>query len=134
MRSRSSQSGVALFTAIFLIVVIAAVAAAFALTTTTQQRSSARALDAESAYAVATGELEIAIRDTLQTEACSEDDRTVRGYEIAVRCPGGGVDVQEGGESYTVHRIEVRAARGDRLSGSLVRRTVRAQVVSGLDG
>jgi len=126
MKSLSRQRGVALFTAIFLIVVIAAVAAAFALTTSTHQRSSGRALDAAGAYAAANGRLDIAIAEVLDGGCAAVDDGDIHGYSIDLSCSG--TNVQEGGENYTIYEFSVTASRGDRRSGSLVRRTVQAQV------
>lgn len=127
MKSRNQQQGVALFTAIFLIVVIAAVAAAFALTTTTQQRASARALDAEGAYAAANGRIDIAIAQVLATGGCADaDDDDIHGYRISLDCSEAAVT--EGGDSYTIYTLRVTAARGSRSSDTLVRRTVQAQV------
>lgn len=137
MRSPNRQRGVALFSAVFLIVVIAAVAAAFALTTTTQQRSSARALDAEGAYAAANGSLDVAIALVLNGDggcgSFDEDDLPDQGYDLDLDCepPPDEEDestIQEGGEEYLIYELKVTASRGDRRSGTLVRRTVQAQV------
>lgn len=125
MKALARQRGVALFTAIFLIVVISAVAAAFALTTTTQQLSSGRALDAEGAYATANGRLDIEIANVLDGATCEDGNDTPRGYDVEWTCEDTSVD--EGGESYTIYEISVTASRGDRRSGTLVRRTVQAQ-------
>lgn len=127
MKSVTRQRGVALFTAIFLIVVIAAVAAAFALTTTTQQTASARALDAEGAYAAANGRLDIAIAQALGGGCGDVDDDDLHGYRIELNCES--TTVNEGGEDYPIHELRVTASRGDRRSGTLVRRTVQAQIV-----
>jgi len=126
MKLLAQQRGVALFTAIFLIVVIAAVAAAFAVTTTTQQLSSGRALDAEGAYAAANGRLDIAIAEVLTGGCGTVSENDIHGYGIDLSCSS--TDVQEGGESYTIYELSVTASRGDRRSGTLVRRTVQAQV------
>lgn len=126
MKRLAQQRGVALFTAIFLIVVIAAVAAAFALTTTTQQLSSGRALDAAGAYAAANGRLDIAIAEVLAGDCDSVTDEDIHGYAIDLSCSSTGI--QEGGDSYTIYELSVTASRGDRRSGTLVRRTLQAQV------
>lgn len=126
MKALARQRGVALFTAIFLIVVISAVAAAFALTTTTQQLSSGRALDAAGAYAAANGRLDIAIAEVLGGGCGSVTDDDIHGYAIDLSCSS--TDVQEGGNDYTIYEFSVTASRGDRRSGTLVRRTVQAQV------
>jgi len=127
MRSRARQQGVALFTAIFLIVVIAAVAAAFALITTTQQTSSARALDAEAAYAAAAGRLDLAIGEVLAGGCGNVSEAAVSGFPMDVDCTASG-PISEGGDTYQVFTLTVTTARGDRTSGTLVRRSVRAQV------
>lgn len=127
MTNRQRQRGIALFTAIFLIVVIAAVAAAFALMTTTQQVSSARALDAEGAYAAAMGRLELAVGEAMGGGCGAVQEAPVAGFPTQVDCDA--VDnIREGGNEYSVYTIAVTAFRGDRRSGTLVRRTVRAQV------
>lgn len=135
------QRGVALFTAIFLIVVIAAVAAAFALITVTQQTTSARALDAEGAYAAAMGRLDIGVAGAINDGDCpgtgdGASEQGLHGYTTVLVCGGkdgfdGSPDeISEGGEDYCIYRLRATAHRGDRRSGTLVRRQVQAQVVS----
>lgn len=128
---RAHQTGAALFTAVFLIVVIAAVAAMVAHVAGTQQVTSGRSLDASRAYYAARARLDEAIEDALDSGACpttgggSEED--FHGLTTRVEaCDPDPVD--EGGTSYTVFTLSASAFRGDRTSGTLVRRVVRAQV------
>lgn len=126
-RACGRQSGVALFTVIFLLVVIALVAGMVAMVTTTQQLSSARTLDAERAYYAALGQLDLALDDAVDNGNCPADDtRTLAGFTTRVQCTA--ANVSEGGETYNVYSIEVSAFRGNRDAGTLVRRTVRAQI------
>lgn len=135
-RQRRRQRGAALFTAIFLIVVIAAVAAAFALMTTTQQRTSGRALDAEGAYAAAGGRLDLAIAAALDSNDCPASDQlALHGYTTILECgdqagyDGDPEEITERGEDFCIYRLRVTAYRGNRTSGTLVRRVVQAQVL-----
>jgi len=124
---RARQQGVALFTVIFLLVVIALIAGMVAMVTTTQQLSSARSLDAERAYYAALGQLDLALDEAVDDGTCPADDsRALAGFRTRVQCAA--ASVSEGGETYNVYSIEVSAFRGSRDAGTLVRRTVRAQI------
>lgn len=124
MKIRSRQRGVGLVTAIFLLVVIGALGSAAALTTVVQQAGSARALDAEGAYAAANGRLDIAIADAVNGAVCDDETGELHGYEYELECDE--VGLTEGGA--IIYELRVTASRGDRRSGTLVRRTVQAQV------
>lgn len=131
------QRGVALFTAIFLVVVIAAVAAMVAVVTTTQQLSSGRALDAARALHAARARLEREIAATATSPpgggACpatgAGSQAGIAGFTTELeRCDV--VTVNEGGSDYEVFTLRVAAFRGDRGSGTLVRRELRAVVTN----
>lgn len=134
--SRSGQRGVALFTAIFLIVVIAAVATTVALITTTQQVTSGRSLDATRAYYVARARLDSEIAD-LATSASgatcpgtgSGSSEDIDGFTTRIESCNA-VGVSEGGDEYDVFTLTVSAFRGDRGSGTLVRRELEAVVTN----
>jgi len=135
--SRRYQSGVALFTAIFLVVVLALVATAVALTTTTQQLASGRSLDAARAWYVARARLDREIASVVATSgsgnACpatgAASTTAIEGFDTRVeRCNA--VTVSEGGDAYDVFTLTVSAFRGDRPSGTLVRREIEAVVTN----
>lgn len=135
--SARRQHGVALFTAIFLVVVIAAVAAMVALVTTTQQVSSGRALDATRALHVARARLE---REIAATATSAPGGGTCPATGTASQAAIAGfttelescavVSVNEGGDDYEVFTLRAAAFRGDRGSGTLVRRELRAVVTN----
>lgn len=131
------QHGVALFTAVFLVVVIAAVAAMVAVVSTTQQASSGRALDAGRALYAAHARLEREIEATATSApgsgACpatgAGSQAAIAGFTTELeRCEA--VTVDEGGSDYEVFTLRVAAFRGDRGSGTLVRRELRAVVTN----
>lgn len=135
--SARGQRGVALFTAIFLVVVIAALAATVAVVTTTQQVGSGRALDASGALHAARARLEREIAATATsapgsgtcpaTGAGSQTD--IAGFTTELeRCDA--ITVNEGGADYEVFTLRAAAFRGDRASGTLVRRELRAVVTN----
>lgn len=127
------QQGAALFTAIFLIVVIAAIAAMVANIATTQQITSGRALDATRAYNAARVRLEreIATVATSTPPASCPSTGTVSidGYTTVLEdCEA--TNVSEGGDDYDIFILRTAAYRGDRTSGTLVRRELRAVVTN----
>lgn len=125
--NRSRNTGVALFTAIFLIVVLAAIGIAVTLITTTQQVSSAQGLDATRAYYAARARLEQEIDIAVGGGGCSGNgNQSTHGFTTTFSCSA--VAVQEGGNAYNVLTMTVTAYRGDRDSGTRVRRILRAQV------
>ncbi len=125
--NRSRNTGVALFTAIFLIVVLAAVGIAVTLLSTTQQLSSAQALDATRAYYAARARMEQEIDNAVGGGGCSGNGiQDVRGFTTVLQCAS--TTVEEGGDNYNVITMTVTAYRGSRDAGTRVRRVVRAQV------
>ncbi len=130
MMRASRQRGVALFTAIFLIAVIAIVAVAVAQVLTTQHLSSARALQTEQAYYAAQGRLDLAVAEVLDDGIdCTDLPRTEDHLgieEVTTDCTCDTVDDGDGDEA--IYTLTAGAETGSRSSGSLVRRTVRAQV------
>lgn len=125
--NRFRNTGVALFTAIFLIVVLAGVGIAVALLATTQQLSSAQGLDATRAYYAARARLEQEIDIAVGGGGCSGNgDQATHGFTTTFSCNA--VAVQEGGSAYNVLTMTVTAYRGDRDAGTRVRRVLRAQV------
>ena len=135
--SRRGESGVALFTAIFLIVVIAAVAATVALVTTTQQVSSGRSLDATRAYYVARARLDREIASLVATSGSGNpcpatgggSATTIEGFTTRVEACNA-VAVAEGGDDYDVFTLTVSGFRGNRDAGTLVRRELEAVVTN----
>lgn len=133
--NHTRQQGAALITAIFLIVVIAIVAAMVANVAATQQVTSGRALDATRAYYAARTRLERVI-DVVAAGTYTADDcptipapSSIDGFttelELCDETP-----VSEGGAQYDVFILRVSAYRGDRTSGTLVRRELRAVVTN----
>lgn len=128
------QQGAALFTAIFLIVVIAAIAAMVANIATTQQITSGRSLDATRAYNAARVRLEREIADVATSTppgaSCpSTGTVSIDGYTTVLEdCEA--TNVSEGGDDYDIFILRTAAYRGDRTSGTLVRRELRAVVTN----
>ena len=123
----SSQRGSALFVAVFLIAVVAVLAAAVALTSVTQQLGSARALQAEQAWYAAVGRIELEAAGLLSGDTCpAGGPQNIAGYTTTFECTRTG-DIEEGGATYSVFSVAATAQRGNAASGSLVRRTARAQ-------
>mgnify|MGYP005853067453 CR=1 FL=1 len=122
----SSQRGSALFVAVFLIAVVAVLAAAVALTSVTQQLGSARALQAEQAWYAAVGRIELEAPGMLTAGSCpGSGTQTIAGFTTTFECSADEID--EGGMTYSVFSVSATAQRGNAASGSLVRRTARAQ-------
>ena len=122
----SSQRGSALFVAVFLIAVVAVLAAAVALTSVTQQLGSARALQAEQAWYAAFGRIELEAPGMLAAGSCPGSGALdIAGFTTTFECSADEID--EGGATYSVFSVAATAQRGDAASGSLVRRTARAQ-------
>lgn len=137
MSPRRQQRGVALFTAIFLIVAVAVVATAVALIATTQQVASGRALDTTRAYYAARARLDREIATLAATtgsgNACpatgGASDTTIQGFTTRLEdCSA--VAVAEGGDDYDVFTLAVSAYRGNRASGTLVRRDIEAVITN----
>lgn len=127
------QQGAALFTAIFLIVVIAAIAAMVANIATTQQITSGRSLDATRAHNAARVRLEreIATVVTSTPPASCPSTGTVsidRYTTVLEDCEA--TSVSEGGDDFDIFILRTAAYRGDRVSGTLVRRELRAVVTN----
>mgnify|MGYP006428470949 CR=1 FL=1 len=123
----SSQRGSALFVAVFLIAVVAVLAAAVALTSVTQQLGSARALQAEQAWYAAVGRIELEAPDMLATGSCPGGGALdIAGFTTNFECSRT-EGIEEGGATYSVFSVAATAQRGNAASGSLVRRTARAQ-------
>lgn len=121
------QRGAALFAAIFLIAVVTVLAAAVALTSVTQQTGAARAFEAEQAWYAAFGRIEIEAPGMLAGDACPGGGaQNIAGFTTTFNCTRTG-NIAEGGETYSVFSVAATAQRGDAGSGSLVRRTARAQ-------
>ena len=135
MIRRARQSGVALFTAVFLIVAVGVLAVSVALISGQQQLSSAQSLDQTRAYYVARARLDREIAELLSAgQSCDTPPETnasdLSGFTTTIaRCAT--TNVTEGGSSYDIHDLSVRAARGSRTAGTLVQRTVRVQVTDG---
>lgn len=125
--NRARNKGAALFTAIFLIVVLAAIGISVAVLTTTQQVSSVQGLEATRAYYAARARLEQEIDIAVAGGGCSGNGtQATQGFTTTFSCSA--VAVQEGGSSYNVLTMSVTASRGDRDSGTRVRRRLRVQL------
>lgn len=126
--NRSRNKGVALFSAIFLIVVLAGLGITVTVITTTQQVSSGQALEATRAYYAARARLEQEIDFAIDgAGGCSGNgNQATQGFTTTFNCSA--VAVQEGGTSYNVLTMSVTAYRGDRDSGTRVRRRLRVQL------
>lgn len=130
MKIPDRQRGVALFTVVFLIVVVGALAVTLAVVSGQQQISSVQALDQTRAYYSARARLDREIGDMLGGGTCSEPDTItgdVGGFTTVVdQCNRTSVD--EGGSTYDVIELEVRAFRGSAEAGTLVQRSIGVQV------
>jgi MSHA biogenesis protein MshP len=126
------QQGVALFTVVFLIVVVGLLAVTVGLISGQQQLTSAQTLEQTRALYAARARLEREIAERLDSGDCSGGaDSDFAGFSTErVSCEVTDPPIEEGGASYKVFQIEVRASRGDQRSGTLVQRTVQAQVKS----
>lgn len=127
------QQGAALFTAIFLIVVIAVIAAMVANVATTQQITSGRSLDATRAYNAARVRLErevASVATSTPPASCSSTGTvSIDGFTTELlTCEV--TNVSEGGDNYDIFVLRTAAYRGDRTSGTLVRRELRAVVAN----
>jgi len=130
MTRLNRQGGVALFTVVFLIVVVGALAVTVGLISGQQQLTSAQSLDQTRALYAARARLEAEVADRLASEDCSGGgDRDFAGFNTErVDCDFTDPAIEEGGNSYRVYQIKVRASRGNQRAGTLVQRSVRAQV------
>lgn len=128
------QKGAALFTAIFLIVVIAAISAMVANIATMQQITSGRSLDATRAYNAARTRLEREVAtvatSTLPGASCpSTGTASIDGFTTQLlSCEV--TSVSEGGGDFDIFILRTAAYRGDRTSGTLARRELRAVVTN----
>lgn len=122
---RRRQTGVGLFTAIFLIVVLAALGTSVALIATSQQVSSARSLSMTRAYYAARAGVEKAVADA-RTGTCGSGGRTLDGIDVNWTCSD--ESINERGDEYTIYTIVVTAVSGSKSSGTLVRRRLEVQV------
>lgn len=138
--SRRHESGAALFTAVFLLVVIAVVGTAVALVSTTQQVASGRALDATRAYYAARARLDREIAALVATTGAGNpcpatgggSATTIQGFTTRVEtCNAVAIDEGGGaGADYDVFTLTVSGFRGDRGSGTLVRREIEAVITN----
>ena len=125
------QQGVALFTVVFLIVVVGLLAVTVGLISGQQQLTSAQTLEQTRALYAARARLEREIAECLDNGATSGDGvYSFEGFET--KLVGSGdcetTSVNEGGDTYNVYRLQVRAWRGNQSAGTLVQRQVQAQV------
>ncbi len=124
------QHGVALFTVVFLIVAVGGLAVSLALISGQQQIGSVQALDQTRAYYAARARLDREIADKLSGGGCSTPDTVaddIGGFTTVVdQCSRTTVD--EGGTSYDIIELEVRAFRGSAEAGTLVQRSIGVQV------
>lgn len=125
--SHHRQQGAALITAVFLLTVVALVAALVAFTSIIQHTGSVRAHRAEQAWYTAIARLERDIPDMLANGACPAGGAVdLFGFTTTLSCDSRAIS--EGGEDYRLYNLVAGAARGDRQTATLVRRSVRAQV------
>lgn len=132
MSRRSNQHGVALFTVVFLIVVVGGLAVALGLISGQQQLTTVQTLEQTRAYYAARARLdrEIAIAvpdDSDCATAPNTNNSDVGGFTTVLdRCDT--TEVNEDGCKYDIYEIVVRAYRGSADAGTLVQRSIRAQV------
>ncbi len=129
MKRSFQQHGVALFTVVFLIVVVGALAVTLGLISGQQQIGSAQALEQTRAYYAARARLENLIATALNSgcPASLPAAQDFEGFTTKIDvCDG--IPVNEGGASYTVYDLEVRAHRGSAKAGTLVQRSIGVQV------
>ena len=122
---RRRQTGVGLFTAIFLIVVLAALGTSVALIATSQQISSARSLNMTRAYYAARAGVEEAVADA-RNGTCASGGKTLGGINVNWTCTS--TSINERGDTYTIYTIQVTGVSGSKSSGTLVRRRLEVQV------
>lgn len=122
---RHRQTGVGLFTAIFLIVVLAALGTSVALISTSQQISSARSLNMTRAYYAARAGVEEAVADA-RNATCASGGTALDGINVTWTCTS--TSINERGDTYTIYTIQVTGVSGSKSSGTLVRRRLEVQV------
>ncbi len=122
---RRRQTGVGLFTAIFLIVVLAGLGTSVALIATSQQISSARSLNMTRAYYAARAGVEEAVADA-RSGSCGAGSKTLGGIDVDWTCSA--ESINERGDTYTIYTIQVTGVSGSKSSGTLVRRRLEVQV------
>ncbi len=134
-RTPGRQHGVALFTVVFLIVVVGGLAVTVGLISGQQQLGSAQALDQTRAYYAARARLDREIAALLppapDNDTCPATPGTnnsdVGGFTTVIdACAVTTVD--EGGATYDIYELEVRAFRGSAEAGTLVQRSIGVQV------
>lgn len=130
MKRITGQRGVALFTVVFLIVVVGLLAITVGIISGQQQLTSAQTLDQTRALYAARAQMEEEIAAAVNGGSCpAEDEDSFNGFETElVSCDR--TPVQEGGTDYAIYALIVRAHRGNQRSGTLVQRTVEAQVTN----
>lgn len=131
MMGMQRQRGVALFTVVFLIVVVGLLAVTVGIISGQQQLTSAQTLEQTRALYAARARLEREIAECLDNGSTSGDGVTdFAGFDTELVGSGdcGTTNVDEGGSSYDIYQLEVRASRGNQQAGTLVQRTVKAQV------
>lgn len=133
MSAARRQRGVALFTVVFLIVAVGGLAVSLALISGQQQIATVQALDQTQAYYAARARLDREIAALLppgtDNDTCPAQPGTdnVAGFTTVIdRCVTTTVD--EGGATYDIYELEVRAFRGSAAAGTLVQRSIGVQV------
>lgn len=127
MNGPARQRGISLFAAIFLIVVVATVGVTVTAITVTQSIGSVQSLDSTRAWYAARARLERAIDHVLSSGCGGLGDPSINDFNTEISCSSETFN-EGGGSDYEVFNLQVAAYRGNRNSGTLVRRDVEAVI------
>lgn len=127
MRTRQSQRGFVLVSAVFLLVVLAALGAFMLTFSNTQHLTSAQDVQGSRAYWAARAGVEWAVSSILTTAGCVGSPTLIDDFTLSITCSSQSYD--EGGINKTVFSITSIASAGGGV-GSLgrVERSISASV------
>lgn len=127
MRTRQSQRGFVLVSAVFLLVVLAALGAFMLTFSNTQHLTSAQDVQGSRAYWAARAGVEWAVSSILTTSGCVGSPTSMDDFTLSITCSSQSYD--EGGINKTVFSITSIASAGGGV-GSLgrVERSISASV------
>jgi type II secretory pathway component PulK len=130
---RRHQSGIALFTAVFLIAAVGVLAISVSAISSQQQIATVQSLEQTQAYYAARARLDLEIAEVLNGSGdcgATDGEEAIAGFTTRVDADDDctKADVEEGSRQYNIYTLRVSASRGDGEVGTLVQRTVRAQV------
>jgi Tfp pilus assembly protein PilX len=133
--ARSHQTGVALFTAVFLVTAVGVLAISVGVIASQQQIATAQSLDQTQAYYAARARLDREIAALVSSpgpDTCPAQPGTnnndVAGFTTEVDDCEFTDDIDEGGDTYDVYTLKVRAFRGSAGEGTRVQRSIDVQV------